>query len=515
MSGESYEIKNKRRRKLLKNRTPVEEENVPDDTVQLIINSEEGSVDNYEVESSSNKNDNNVVLKIALNIWTILLCIIFITTFVISTHHDKKIDPSNVKTTLILFSLDGFRREYLDRKKTPTLATLAEHGVSAEYMISQFPTETFPNHYSIITGLFPESHGIVANVFYDPILNATFNYKDPKCAKDVDSQWYKGEPLWVTANKNGHKTASLMWIGSESIISGGKPNYVVPYADMNLDEKVDSIFEWLELPAKDRPSFISVYIPDLDTMGHKTGPNSEDIDRTLVEIDHMFSKFITKLEDSKLIDFIDIMVVSDHGMTNTSSDKALFVDDYLDMSKIDVYDSYPMASINPKNISDINLIYDKLVNASRIGNETIFKVWLTNEKNGKDDSLIPERYHYKHLINNRISPIVTVPIPPYSWTTKDHFDEHNFPKGLHGYESSLDDMKAIFIAKGPSFQKKVNFTLEPFANTELYDVMCRILKIKPAPNNSTANGIALFYKFLNIYGEKKIKKKNKKKIKKL
>jgi len=135
------------------------------------------------------------MLKIALNVWALLLGIIFMATFIISTYHDKKIDPSNVKTTLILFSLDGFRREYLDRKKTPTLATIAENGISAEYMISQFPTETFPNHYSIITGLFPESHGIVSNVFYDPDLNETFDYKDPKCATDPDGKWFKGEPV--------------------------------------------------------------------------------------------------------------------------------------------------------------------------------------------------------------------------------------------------------------------------------------------------------------------------------
>jgi len=494
---EDFKIKNKRRRKLLKHRV-TNEDNLSDDSVQLLVSNEDESVDNFEINNTAEEENKKFILTIALNIWTILLCIIFIATFIISTYHDKKIDPSNVKTTLILFSLDGFRREYLDRKKTPTLALLAEQGISAEYMISQFPTETFPNHYSIITGLFPESHGIVSNVFYDPVMNATFNYKDPSCAKDVDGKWFKGEPLWITANKNGHKTASLMWIGSEAMIGGGKPNYVVPFSDMNLDEKVDSIFEWLQLPAKDRPSFISVYIPDLDTIAHKEGVDSGNIGRALVEIDQMFSSFITKLEDSQLIDFIDIMVVSDHGMTNTSAEKALFVDDYLDMSKIDVYDTYPLASISPKNISDVNLIYDKLLNASRVGNETVSQIWITDENFGNEDNLIPERYHYKHNVNNRISPIIAVPNPPYCWVTKNDYDKKHFPNALHGYENSLEDMKAIFIAKGPSFQKKVNYTLEPFANTELYDVMCRILKIKPAPNNSTANGRALFDKVLNI-----------------
>jgi predicted AlkP superfamily pyrophosphatase or phosphodiesterase len=289
--------------------------------------------------------------------------------------------------------------------------------------------------------------------------------------------------LWVTANKNGHKTASLMWIGSESVIGGEKPSYVVPFGEMNLDEKVDAIFEWLELPAKDRPSFISVYIPDLDSVGHQQGPSSEDVTRKLVEIDQMFAKFISKLEDSELINFIDIMVVSDHGMADTEPSKALFVDDYLDMNTIDVFDTYPMASIQPKNASDINLVYDKLLNASRVGNETLFKVWITNENEGKQEYLIPERYHYSSLVNERISPIITVPEPPYTWATKKLYNEATFPKGLHGYENTIDDMKAIFLARGPSFQKKVNFTLEPFANTELYDVMCRILKIKPQPNN--------------------------------
>jgi len=152
---------------------------------------------------------------------------------------------------------------------------------------------------------------------------------------------------------------------------------------------------------------------------------------------------------------------------------------------------------NQKNTTDINLIYDKLASASKKGNDTLFQVWLTDPKLGKEEALIPERYHYSRLINNRISSIVALPKPPYSWVLKEGFKKSEYPKGMHGYESSLDDMRAIFIAQGPSFQKKVNYTMEPFANTELYDVMCRILKIKPAPNNSTANGRALFDKVLN------------------
>jgi len=500
MSSDNYEVKNKRRRRLLKHK--FIDEDPSEDSIQLMVKDEtlgapEGynSLENYETQSLNK--ERNFLLKIALNIWTIFLGIIFIVTFVISTYHDKKIDPSNVKTTLILFSLDGFRREYLDRKKTPTLATIAENGISAEYMISQFPTETFPNHYSIITGLYPESHGIVSNVFYDPALNATFDYKDPSCAKDPEGKWYKGEPLWATANKNGHKTASLMWIGSESVINGEKPNYVVPYSDMDLDEKVDAIFEWLELPAKDRPSFISVYIPDLDTIGHQQGPSSEDVTRALTDIDRMFEKLIEKLEDSQLIDFIDIIVVSDHGMADSDPTDALFVDDYLNMDEIDVFDTYPMATIQPKNNSDVNLIYNKLVSESKKGNETLFHVWLTDPKIAKQETLIPDRYHYSKVVNDRISPIVTIPKPPYSWVVKKGFKEENYPRGMHGYENSLDEMRAIFIAKGPSFQKKLNYTMEPFANTELYDAMCRIGKIKPAPNKATANGRALFDKVLN------------------
>jgi len=499
MSTDTYEVKNKRRRRLLKHKNV--DEDPSEDSIQLMVKEDSfapedySSVDNFETQSLNK--EKRFMLKIALNVWALLLGIIFMATFIISTYHDKKIDPSNVKTTLILFSLDGFRREYLDRKKTPTLATIAENGISAEYMISQFPTETFPNHYSIITGLFPESHGIVSNVFYDPDLNETFDYKDPKCATDPDGKWFKGEPLWVTANKNGHKTASLMWIGSESVINGEKPNYVVPFSDMDLDEKVDAIFEWLELPAKDRPSFISVYIPDLDTIGHKHGPSSSDITRALADIDRMFEKFISKLEDSQLINFIDIMVVSDHGMADSEPEDALFIEDYLDLDEVDVFDTYPMATIQPKNTTDINLIYDKLVSASGSGNDTLFQVWFTDPKLDNKDALIPERYHYSKSINNRISPIVALPKPPYSWVLKKDFKKSEYPKGMHGYESSLDDMRAIFLAQGPSFQKKVNYTMEPFANTELYDVMCRILKIKPAPNNSTANGRALFDKVLN------------------
>jgi len=502
---EHLEIKNKRRRRILKKKGIVDE-TVSDDSIQLLVKDEipenidspdeNNSLSNFDLKPL--KKEKQLMLKVFLNIWTLLLGVIFIATFVISTYHDRKIDPSNVKTTLILFSLDAFRREYLDRKKTPTLATMAEEGISAEYMISQFPTKTFPNHYSIITGLYPESHGIVSNVFYDPKLNSTFRITDPECYQDHENKWFKGEPLWATANKNGHKTASLMWVGSQAVISGEKPTYVVPYGDMTLDERMDAVFEWLELPAKDRPSFISVYVPDLDTIGHQKGPSSDDINRKLVEIDQMFAKFLTKLEDRELIDFIDIMVVSDHGMSDTDPEKVLFLDDYIDLDDVEVTDVYPIGSIRPKNGTDINKIYEKWSSGRKNGNETLFNVWFTNENLGKQEYLIPERFHYNSLINERIPPIVSAPKPPYTWATKDSFNKDSFLKGLHGYENTEEVMKAIFLAKGPSFQKKVNFTMEPFANTELYDVMCRILKIKPAPNNSTANGRALFDKVLNI-----------------
>lgn len=491
---ESFEIKNKKRRKLIKNYKVNDE-----DSVQLLIKNEELFEDLNEGTNQNNKK-NKLVLKILLNIWTMILFIVFISTFVISTSHQEKIDPSKVKTTLILFSLDGFRSEYLERKKTPTLAEISLRGVSAEYMTSQFPTETFPNHYSIITGLYPESHGIVSNSFFDPATNKTFDYHDPKCSKDEDEMWFKGEPIWVTANKSNHKTASLMWIGSEAKIQGITPTYVIPYSEetknMDYDEKVDAIFSWLELPASDRPSFISVYIPDLDTVGHQYGTDSHEIDDALINIDRMFDKLLRKLEDSQLINFIDLIIVSDHGMTNTDTEKLLYVDDYLDLDEVMVNDYYPFATITPKNISDIDKVYEKLLKGSHVGNETQYQVWLTTETDSKKN--IPDKYHYSHKINNRISPIVSLPNPPYSWVIRKDFDKDTYPRALHGYDNSLKEMRSIFLASGPSFQKELNYTINPFSNTELYEMMCRILKIKPAPNNSTENGRALFDKVLSI-----------------
>ena len=173
----------------------------------------------------------------------------------------------------LLISLDGFRPEYLSRGLTPHLSSLAASGVAAEYMIPVFPAITFPNHYSVVTGLYPQSHGIVGNVFYDSTINDTFIYTSS--LKNGQSQWWKGEPLWITAIQQGKRAATCMWPGSEAEIKGVRPTHWLKYThSMTLDQKIDQVLDWADLDQDERVDLMTLYIPDIDMAGHQGGVGS-------------------------------------------------------------------------------------------------------------------------------------------------------------------------------------------------------------------------------------------------
>jgi predicted AlkP superfamily pyrophosphatase or phosphodiesterase len=219
---------------------------------------------------------------------------------------------SSFGPTVILVSLDGFRTEYLSRGFTPVLTSLASKGISAKYMRPVFPSLTFPNHYTIVTGLYPESHGIVANIFHDPKLNDTFVYIDS--VKNAESKWWGGEPLWVTARKQGLISATMMWPGSEAAIQNVRPNYYVKYnGSMSLEERIDGVLGWLDLRKSRRPNFITLYASDVDSKGHTDGPYSKAVNTSLSLVDSMIGRLISGLESRGIQDAVDLIIVSDHG----------------------------------------------------------------------------------------------------------------------------------------------------------------------------------------------------------
>ncbi|KAI9838605.1 MAG: hypothetical protein M1819_004919 [Sarea resinae] len=394
--------------------------------------------------------------------------------------------------TTILISLDGFRADFLDRGLTPTLNSFIAEGISPKYMLPSFPSVTFPNHFTLVTGLYPESHGIVGNSFWDPVLKEEFFYTDP--ARSLQAKWWGGEPLWVTAESQGIRSAIHMWPGSEAHIGGVEPAFVDKYNGTEiLARKVDRVLALVDLPGLEkqesalsedhrRPQFIAAYVPVVDADGHKFGPNSTEIRTTINNVDTMLGDLFAGLKQRNLTDIVNIVVVSDHGMATTSTDRLIQLDDLIDVNVIEHLDGWPLYGIRPKDPNDLRDLYGRLAAAS-VENPN-FEVYLRDEN-------MPERYHFSN--NARIAPLWIVPKAGWAIVTKDEFDvakaketgEIYRPRGLHGYDHEHPLMRAIFAARGPAFPHKPNSRVEVFQNTEVYNIICDSLQLTPKPNNGT------------------------------
>ncbi|KAI9144017.1 alkaline-phosphatase-like protein [Paraphysoderma sedebokerense] len=388
------------------------------------------------------------------------------------------IQPSgfDIKNPVLLISLDGCRAEYLSRGLTPTLKRLADEGIRSEAMIPSFPTVTFPNHYTIVTGLYPESHGIISNVFYDPILNDTFLYTSP--ISNGKSQFWGGEPIWVTAIKNGLRASTASWPGSEAEIQGIRPTHWTVYNNsLTVDERIDIALNWLQLPAQEAPQFVSLYIPNIDNAGHKFGSNSIEVNATLQLVDQSLSRMLDILESRKIRKTINIVIVSDHGMTDTSPNKLIYLDDFTDPKKLIIRDAWPILMIDTVNStgnSYLATVYNDLKVASQGLN---FSVYLKEE--------VPVEHHFSS--HYRIPQIIAIPALGYHFTTRTA--KTTFAKGQHGYSNKYHDMDAIFVGAGPAFKNIKGMEVKPFENVEVYRILCKLLNIPPAVNNGTGKAV--------------------------
>ncbi|KAG5985988.1 hypothetical protein E4U54_005681 [Claviceps lovelessii] len=404
--------------------------------------------------------------------------------------------------TTIILSLDGFRADFLHRGITPRLSALVAEGVSPPYMTPSFPSLTFPNHYTLATGLYPEAHGIVGNTFWDPQLQAEFYYTDP--ARSLDEKWWQaGEPFWVSAEKQGIRTAVHMWPGSEAPIQGIFASIVDKFNGKEaLDNKVSRILGFLDLPGPStlppspksveeptttstedtRPQLIAAYVPNVDADGHKYGPNSTEINSTIRSVDTMLGNLFHGLQARNLSHIVNIIVVSDHGMATTDTSRLLQLEDLVDTSKIEHMDGWPLYGLRPKLDQDIPLLYAQL--QEKAATNPHFDVYLRDEN-------MPPEYHFSR--NNRVAPLWIVPKTGWAIVQKHELDVEQaklsgqvyHPRGLHGYNHSDPLMRAIFVARGPAFPHPANTMIEPFQNINVYNILCDTLGITPRPNNGT------------------------------
>ena len=251
------------------------------------------------------------------------------------------------KPILVLVSFDGWRWDYIKRAAVPNLRALADRGVRAEGLIPSFPSKTFPNHYTLVTGLYPAHHGIIANNIRDPDFPARFTMGSQTAR---DARWWGGEPLWVTAIRQGLIASSMFWPGSEAAIQGVRPSEWKPFDDsMPNADRVQQVLDWLALPPDRRPSFVTLYFSEVDHAGHDFGPESPEVLEAARHLDDALGRLVSEIRKLGLLEQTTFVVVSDHGMSELSERRVIFLDDYIDLAKVEVVDWTPVLELAPRD----------------------------------------------------------------------------------------------------------------------------------------------------------------------
>jgi predicted AlkP superfamily pyrophosphatase or phosphodiesterase len=364
---------------------------------------------------------------------------------------------------LILISFDGWRYDYADRVRAPNLLALAARGARAKALIPSFPTLTFPNHYTIVTGLYPAHHGIVANVMTDPSIGQRFTMSAETAR---DPRWWGGEPVWVTAIRQGRRAAAMFWPGAEVEIRGTRPTYGMPYVKaLTSYDRARRVVEWLSFPAAERPSLITAYFDEVDTAGHDDGPDSPSLATAAAHLDDALGEMVAGVHALGLDDRTTFVVVSDHGMTPLSMDRVIYLDDYIDPSTVDIIERKGFLALAPRD-GDIETLYRRLR-----GRHPALAIYKRDE--------LPARLHYTG--SPRIAPIIGIPRDGWAATTHEGLEERPLEAATHGYDPSDRAMGALFVAAGPPVRSGV--VVEPFENVEVYNLLCAALRIVPAGND--------------------------------
>ncbi len=342
-------------------------------------------------------------------------------------------------------------------------------GVRAENLIPSFPTKTFPNHYTIVTGLYPGHHGMVANTVRDPATGRTFVRTN--VAEVRDPMWWGGEPIWVTAQRNGRTAAAMFWPGSEAPIGGILPRYWKPYdAGFPPEQRVDQVLQWLDLPPGDRPALINLYFSDVDSAGHDYGPDSREVQDAIERVDGYLGRLFRGLEQRGIATDVNVIVLSDHGMAAVDRTRVVVLDDYVAAGDVDVVDINPTLGIVAAAGKD-EAVYASLVRAHpRL---RVFRPKTT-----------PEEWHFRD--HPRIPPIVGV--ADEGWqvlrrATMNQILSGTIPgeRGNHGYDPALMSMRGLFVAAGPAFKSAA--TVPAFQNIHIYNLLADVLGVPPALND--------------------------------
>ncbi len=387
---------------------------------------------------------------------------------------------------VILVGIDGLRADAIDRAAAPNMRALAARGVRAEGMTPAMPSKTFVNLYSLATGLHPKNHGIISNYIYDRKIGREMNR-----GSDInDPRWWGGEPIWVTAEKQGVKTGTNTWLGAEAPIGGVQPTYWNPYKKSHKSEvyaaRVDQILEWLDLPDGKNIRLGTLYFSVVDDAAHQNHVNSPQELQAIEMMDKIMGRLINGLKDRSLYERTNIIIVSDHGMADLSPERIINLDPIMDVTPFITPDWN--RSRGAAYVAFINLYGDE------DGVENAYQKF-----NGAHPHLkvlrrgaFPEGYHFDHP--DREPDLMLLADPGWViYATEDQTPPPSvlpFLKATHGYHNLHPDMRATFIAAGPSFKKGI-FT-KPFDNIEVYGIIACALSIKPAKTDGNIQNITHF-----------------------
>jgi alkaline phosphatase D len=370
---------------------------------------------------------------------------------------------SATRPYVVLVSLDGFRYDYAERYHADNLLAIGKAGAAAEGMIPSFPTVTFPNHISIVTGQYPEHHGVVGNSFWDSARQEMYSMN----RSSTESAFYSYKPLWVVAEEQHVKAASMFWPTADSEIGGVRPTYWKLYdGHFPNEQRVAKVIEWLKLPEAERPHFITLYFDDVDSAGHRTGPDSAETEAAVHRVDKLVGELWAGIKALPLP--IDLIVVSDHGMQTVAG--SIDLSEFADLSKVRVVTEGPVALVYAPNPQTAEQVY-----AALKGKSPKFEVYRRKET--------PAAWHFSE--NPRIGDLVICVKEAISLTTGPPRERAegrgparpNSSRGAHGFDpGEFKTMQAIFYAVGPNVRPGVR--LKPFENVDVFPFMVKILGLK-------------------------------------
>lgn len=406
--------------------------------------------------------------------WYALILLILVASCSGKKKVEEDTGSETLDTYVLVVSFDGFRWDYSELYETPNFDDMALQGVKADHLISSFPTSTFPNHYTLATGLYPDHHGIINNSFYAPELGGIYRIGDTDMVTNPDA--YFGEPIWVTAEKQGVKAASYFWVGSEADIMGISPSYWYSYnGDIPYLSRVDQVIKWLKMPLSERPGLVLLYFDEPDGIAHKYGPEHQETGKVVNYVDSVLGYLRSEIASLEYGELVNLIVLADHGMAPFSSDKYVNLWEHIkEQWTIGVVGGNPVYLIQPEEGCA-----DSITNA--LNSVEGLSAWQKAD--------IPERLHYGTSVR---FPGILV-LADSLWSIGTRTDPHGYT-GAHGYDNAFTDMNAIFYAEGPAF--KENYSAAPFSNVEVYGIITEILGLDPAATDGNLENVA------DIFSEK-------------